>query len=194
MDTPVIRRKRTFVVKQGKACTDNATRPPKSSSDGAQTSQGENDQGELKKPQKTPENPPVASSKATKPRKRKKPVFSQPEDGIALLIEHWPQLFSETNPKPLKLGIWDDLVATEKVSRRQLRAALKIYCRGKAYRQTLAAGGQRYDINGQPVAAITDEHQKNAEQSLKPRRKKPPKDLQYKGSAVAEPDSDDNAA
>ncbi|MGI9274178.1 MAG: ProQ/FINO family protein [Endozoicomonas sp.] len=167
METPVIRRKRTFVVKQGKACSEDAARSSEIAANDETAKLGTNTRGGPEKPLKTAENKPTTSKDPAQKKKPKKRVFENASDGIALLVEHWPQLFSTTEPKPLILGIWDALASSEKISRRRLRAALQIYCKSRLYRQALATGGMRYDLDGKASQAITEEHQTVARRSLK---------------------------
>lgn len=79
----------------------------------------------------------------------------------------WPALFDMENPKPLKVGVLNDL--TEDITARgltvgtgALKATLAIYTRRIRYQKALAAGGARYDLNGQPCGEVTPEQQQNA--------------------------------
>lgn len=83
----------------------------------------------------------------------------------------WPALFDIDNPKPLKVGVFKDL--TEDITARgltvgmgALKATLAIYTRRIRYQKALAAGGARYDLNGQPCGEVTPEQQQNAAAGL----------------------------
>ncbi|WP_230323186.1 ProQ/FINO family protein [Salmonella enterica] len=84
----------------------------------------------------------------------------------------WPELFNLDNPKPLKVGVLDDLM--QDISARNLtigagvlKAAIASYTRRIRYQKALAAGGDRYDLNGQPCGEITPEQQQEAADALK---------------------------
>lgn len=84
----------------------------------------------------------------------------------------WPELFDLDNPKPLKVGVLDDLMRD--ISARNLtigagvlKAAIASYTRRMRYQKALAAGGVRHDLNGQPCGEITPEQQQEAADVLK---------------------------
>ncbi|EAU4679990.1 proQ/FINO family protein [Salmonella enterica] len=84
----------------------------------------------------------------------------------------WPELFNLDNPKPLRVGVLDDLM--QDISARNLtigagvlKAAITSYTRRIRYKKALAAGGARYDLNGQPCGEITPEQQQEAADALK---------------------------
>uniref|UniRef100_UPI003A8F7A38 ProQ/FINO family protein n=1 Tax=Salmonella enterica TaxID=28901 RepID=UPI003A8F7A38 len=84
----------------------------------------------------------------------------------------WPELFNLDNPKPLKVGVLDDLM--QDINARNLtigagvlKAAIASYTRRIRYQKALAAGGARYDLNGQPCGEVTPEQQQEAADALK---------------------------
>ncbi|EJA1204215.1 ProQ/FinO family protein [Escherichia coli] len=84
------------------------------------------------------------------------------------LIELWPELFNREAPKPLKVGIFDDMmqdIATRgmKFGPGTLRAALASYAQCPRYYRALIAGGARYDLKGQPCGEVTPSEQQDAE-------------------------------
>ncbi|ENW6016062.1 ProQ/FINO family protein [Salmonella enterica] len=90
----------------------------------------------------------------------------------------WPALFNLDNPKPLKVGALNDLM--QDISARNLtigagvlKAAIASYTRRIRYQKALAAGGARYDLNGQPCGEITPEQQQEAADALKKAKDKP---------------------
>ncbi|ELH5514492.1 ProQ/FinO family protein [Salmonella enterica] len=90
----------------------------------------------------------------------------------------WPELFNLDNPKPLRVGVLDDLM--QDISARNLtigagvlKAAIASYTRRIRYQKALAAGGARYDLNGQPCGEITPEQQQEAADALKKAKDKP---------------------
>ncbi|MDS1617152.1 ProQ/FinO family protein [Escherichia coli] len=87
------------------------------------------------------------------------------------LIELWPDLFSPKAPKPLKVGVFDDLM--QDIAARglafgagALRATLASYARSPRYYRAVIAGGPRYDLKGQPCGEVTPEEQKHATDHL----------------------------
>ena len=96
------------------------------------------------------------------------------------LIELWPELFSLESPKPLKVGIFEDLIQDIAVralafGSGALRAALASYAHSPRYYRALIAGGARYDLKGQPCGEVTPLEQQDAEarlMALKEKRKR----------------------
>ncbi|TBN98611.1 proQ/FINO family protein [Salmonella enterica subsp. salamae serovar 13,22:z:-] len=87
------------------------------------------------------------------------------------LIELWPGLFSRKAPKPLKVGIFDDLI--QDIAVRELtfgpgalRATLASYAQSPRYYRALMAGGVRYDLKGQPCGEVAPQEQQDAETRL----------------------------
>ncbi len=90
---------------------------------------------------------------------------------INRLVELWPELFNREKPKPLKVGIPDDLI--QDIAIRELafgagalRAAVASYVQSPRYYRALMAGGARYDLKGQPCGEVTPQEQKEAETRL----------------------------
>lgn len=88
------------------------------------------------------------------------------------VLAFWPALFNLDNPKPLRVGVLDDLM--QDISARNLtigagvlKAAIASYTRRIRYQKALAAGGARYDLNGQPCGEVTPEQQQKAADALK---------------------------
>ncbi|EAS1727475.1 proQ/FINO family protein [Salmonella enterica] len=86
------------------------------------------------------------------------------------LLAFWPELFDMDNPKPLKTGVLDDLM--QDISARNLtigtgvlKATLASYTRRIRYQKALAAGGARYDLNGQPCGEVTAEQQQTQQEA-----------------------------
>lgn len=82
------------------------------------------------------------------------------------LCAAFPACFSRSAPKPLKIGLGEEVLALAGVhpaladlTRTQIRRALKVYTGSPAYRKGLARGGPRYGLDGQPAGEITPEQQ-----------------------------------
>ena len=71
----------------------------------------------------------------------------------------YPQLFGAVF-RPLKRGVFQDLVAAhpDDFERDALKVALGIHTRSTRYLQSVAAGQQRHDLQGQAVEAMAPEH------------------------------------
>ena len=85
---------------------------------------------------------------------------------IDRLIEAFPACFSRTAPRPLKIGLGEELLALAGVhpaladlTRTRIRRALKVYTGAWAYRKALAKGGPRYGLDGQATGEVTPEQQ-----------------------------------
>ncbi|EDX0374186.1 prop effector [Salmonella enterica] len=88
------------------------------------------------------------------------------------ILALWPELFDLDNPKPLKVGVLDDIqqdIAARAltIGAGVLKAAIASYTRRIRYKKAIAAGGSRYDINGQPCGEVTPEQQQEAADGLK---------------------------
>lgn len=85
----------------------------------------------------------------------------------ALLEGFWPALFCYRAPRPLKVGVLDDLISAAEArglpfDKAMLRKTLVKYtCRYK-YQDALARGGDRYGLDGKVDGVVTDEQQAHA--------------------------------
>lgn len=96
------------------------------------------------------------------------------------LCAAFPACFSRTAPKPLKIGLVEELMALAGVhpaltdlSCTQLRRALEVYTDAPAYRKALVNGGPRYDLDGQPVGEVTPYQQAFAQRPRSPKAPAP---------------------
>ncbi|AXC67716.1 prop effector [Salmonella enterica subsp. diarizonae serovar 59:z10:-] len=83
----------------------------------------------------------------------------------------WPELFNLDEPKPLRVGVLDDIqrdIAARGlvIGAGVLKAAIASYVRRIRYKKAIAAGGARYDLNGQPCGEVTPEQQQEAADDL----------------------------
>ena len=107
------------------------------------------------------------------------------------LCAAFPAGFSRTAPKPLKIGLGEEVMALAGVhpaladlTRTQIRRALKVYTGMPVYRKALINGGPRYDLDGQPVGEVTPDQQAFAQ---RPRSPKAPADADAAADATASP-------
>lgn len=108
---------------------------------------------------------------------------------IDRLCETFPVCFNRSAPKPLRIGLGEEVMALAGVhpaltdlSRTMIRRSLKVYTGNFAYRKAVAAGGPRYGLDGQPAGEVTPDQQAFA----KTPRKKP--------ATATPPGSDESAS
>lgn len=134
---------------------------------------------------KTPQKPTGVKINASKPQQAKsKPVQERirPEGmnlrqwknlkNVRRVLAFWPELFDLDNPKPLKVGVLDDIqqdivARSLTIGAGVLKAAIASYTSRIRYKKALAAGGARYDLNGQPCGEVTPKQQQEAADGLK---------------------------
>ena len=116
-----------------------------------------------RKPEGAPVSAPAAAQAPSQPRVH--PALEQ-------LAGLYPHLFGAVF-RPLKRGIFQDLLAAhpDAFEREALKVALGIHTRSTRYLQTVAAGEQRHDLQGQPVEAMAPEHVHHALLEVYRRRK-----------------------
>ncbi|MDN3697746.1 MULTISPECIES: RNA chaperone ProQ [Vibrio] len=90
---------------------------------------------------------------------------------IAYVAECFPKCFTlEGEAKPLKIGIFQDLAERlaedEKVSKTQLRAALRQYTSSWRYLHGVKAGAIRVDLDGNACGELEQEHVDHAKEAL----------------------------
>lgn len=76
-------------------------------------------------------------------------------------------------PVPLAIGIRDELTASfaDEMTPAEIALALAFWVRRKAYQQQLAAGGQRFGLDGKPAGEVTAEQRALAAEKLAARRR-----------------------
>lgn len=90
---------------------------------------------------------------------------------IAYIAERFPQCFTlEGEARPLKIGIFQDLAERladdPKVSKTQLRAALRQYTSSWRYLYGVKAGAVRIDLDGNDCGELEQEHIDHAQTAL----------------------------
>jgi len=74
------------------------------------------------------------------------------------LVVNFPRAFSQELPKPLKIGIHDDIIACQrgdKPSQAKIRQALRYYTNSRAYLACQQAGTPRVDLQGHVMGEVT---------------------------------------
>lgn len=90
---------------------------------------------------------------------------------IAYIAECFPKCFTlEGEAKPLKIGIFQDLAERlnedPKVSKTQLRAALRQYTSSWRYLHGVKPGAVRVDLDGNECGELEEQHVEHAKQAL----------------------------
>ena len=110
------------------------------------------------------------SPQEQKDRDVSKELFHQTK---AWLESTFPKGFDFKEPKPLKLGIEQDLLSVSSpYSKTQLRRCLGSYCFNRAYLKAILHENWRYNLNGDKVEEISQEHKDRAMKDLAERKKK----------------------
>ncbi|KII75841.1 RNA chaperone ProQ [Vibrio renipiscarius] len=118
---------------------------------------------------------------------------------IAYVAECFPKCFTlEGEAKPLKIGIFQDLADRlsddPKVSKTQLRAALRQYTSSWRYLHGVKPGAVRVDLDGNPCGELEEEHVEHAKTALaeskakvQARKKEQAQKAREEGKAKAKP-------
>jgi len=100
-------------------------------------------------------------------------------DALNWLTEHFPKAFDNScRIQPLKIGIMHDILAhTEQaeaagISKSKLRQAVVIFTRRIDYLACIKAREMRVDLEGNPVALVTEEEAEHAASKIKRRVEK----------------------
>jgi sRNA-binding protein len=95
---------------------------------------------------------------------------------IKLLCVRFPQTFSRRAPKPLKVGVYADVLAAlgDTVQPRDLQSALRAYTSNALYLRALTAGTPRIGLDGKPAGTVTPEDEAVAKAREPPRAQVPP--------------------
>ena len=99
------------------------------------------------------------------------PKLNSSKEVIAFLAERFPHCFSaEGEARPLKIGIFQDLVARVEgemnLSKTQLRSALRLYTSSWRYLYGIKAGATRVDLDGNPCGVLDEQHVEHARKQL----------------------------
>lgn len=99
------------------------------------------------------------------------PKLTENRDIIAFLAEHYPQCFVlEGDAKPLKIGIFQDLVEKladdDRISNTRLRQAIRHYTSSMRYLMSIKADVLRVNLDGSTGDAVTAEHETYAQERL----------------------------
>jgi len=74
---------------------------------------------------------------------------------VELICETYPQTFSFAKPRPLKIGIQEDLVADGKLSQTKIKRGLASYVRAFGYLKSQTDAAPRINLLGEAEGAVT---------------------------------------
>jgi len=124
-----------------------------------------------------------APGKKPAPKKRPTPEAVTPQvDPVVQTIGRLQKRFPSTFPKnpapkvPLKVGILDDLLKAApelQLSEKEVRDAIKVWCRGTRYWNCLVEGVPRVDLTGAAVGEVSPADAGRARQLLTTRSARP---------------------
>jgi sRNA-binding protein len=99
--------------------------------------------------------------------------YAKANAAIERLAMHYPRSFFllGRNRCPLKIGIFDDLVATGVMESDELHQALRLYCQSYGYRMAMRAGAARLNLTGAADGAVTAKDAATPEELEKRRAK-----------------------
>jgi ProP effector len=105
---------------------------------------------------------PAKPAAAGKPRPKQRKGSQRPRPAhpvLEKLFELYPNLFGASF-KPLKIGAFEDLMTRhpDAFKREDLKVAMGLHARSTPYLESVAAGLQRHDLDGNPVAPVAPEH------------------------------------
>jgi len=106
----------------------------------------------------------IETKKSTPEQIRKKREAAKA--AVAMLAEAYPGVFDIEQPKPLKIGIHNDLTVDAKISKTQMRKALSAYTRHYNYIACVAEGGLRVGLDGEVGAEVTAEEIEHAKSKV----------------------------
>ena len=87
---------------------------------------------------------------------------------IELLCDRFPQTFNRNAPRPLKVGVYADVLTAlgDAVQPRDLQSALRAYTSNARYLRAISVGAPRIGLDGKPVGTVTSEDEAVAKKRL----------------------------
>ena len=116
---------------------------------------------------------PIATEASAAERKKAKSRAAN-RAAVELLCETYPQTFSFAKPRPLKIGIQEDLIADGKFSQTKIKRGLASYVRAFGYLKSQTDAAPRINVLGEAEGAVTAEEAAHALTKL-PAPRKPSK-------------------
>ncbi|KEQ12159.1 ProQ/FinO family protein [Endozoicomonas numazuensis] len=84
-------------------------------------------------------------------------------EALRLIRERWPEAFRVASPRPLKVGIHNEMKQTGEFPVSTIKKALKLFTQQDRYLLTIKEGRNRVDLNGKPAGKVKLKEAVNAE-------------------------------
>ncbi len=122
-----------------------------------QSKDGANQEKQVEKKQLTPAE--RAAIKISEASARKYLMKKRLLEAVNWLITTYPNCFNRAAPKPLKIGILNDIISEGywQYSKGFLRKTLGFYTGSALYQNSILENNNRYSLSGEEVGEITDE-------------------------------------
>jgi ProP effector len=92
-------------------------------------------------------------------------------DITLMLIATYPKAFNRAKPLPLALNTYKAIKSSHKnVTAKPLQRALSAWTKSPRYLKAVAAGGNRFDLAGNPAGVIEPSHAQHAADTLAQRK------------------------
>jgi ProP effector len=125
-------------------------------------------------------SPEAKESSQKKLEAKRQKEFEANRKALEELCTLYPEVFSQAEPKPLKIGIHEALAEDGKMSKTRIRRALNLYVRRRKYIASLKEGADRVTVGGEAAGQVTAEEAAHATEKLaeidkkRAQRNKPP--------------------
>lgn len=106
------------------------------------------------RPLKHPKPPSNVLMRYLSPEDRKK-ALNYGRKCVKKAQAKWPSLFDLDNPKPFKIGLFNDLNTEKQLKDYELKNAFWYFCRSRQYLLALTPGAARYDKDGNQTSTVT---------------------------------------
>ncbi|MRI34982.1 hypothetical protein EOPP23_18565 [Endozoicomonas sp. OPT23] len=84
-------------------------------------------------------------------------------EALRLIRERWPEAFSVSRPRPLKIGIHNEIKQTEEFPLSTVKKALKLFTGQERYLLSIKEGRSRVGLDGKPSGKVKLQEAVNAE-------------------------------
>ena len=95
---------------------------------------------------------------------------SEPEisksEALKMVRERWPEAFRVSSPRPLKVGIHNDMKQTGEFPVNVIKSALKLFTSQERYLLSIKLGRNRIGLDGKPCGKVKLKEAVNAEITL----------------------------
>ncbi|WP_354009148.1 ProQ/FinO family protein [Endozoicomonas lisbonensis] len=87
-------------------------------------------------------------------------------EALRMVRERWPEAFRVSSPRPLKVGIHNEMKQTGEFPLPIIKSALKLFTSQERYLMSIKPGRSRIDLNGKPAGKVKLKEAVNAEITL----------------------------